>query len=44
MTISDQIRVLCTRLKISQSELARSIGKSPQVFNAKLKRESFTVD
>lgn len=43
MTVSEQIRVLCVRQNISVSELARRVGKSPQNFNAKLKRESFTV-
>mgnify|MGYP000189144499 CR=1 FL=1 len=28
---------------ISQAELARRLGKSPQSFNSKMKRESFTV-
>ena len=44
MTISEQIRVLCARLRISQAELARRTGQSPQGFNAKMKRESFTVE
>ena len=44
MTISEQIRMLCGRINISQSELARRVGQSPQGFNAKMKRESFTVD
>lgn len=43
MTISDQIKVLCTRAGISNAELARRIGVSPQSFSAKLKRESFTI-
>jgi len=43
MTISEQIRVLCTRSNISMAELARRIGMSPQSFSAKMKRESFTV-
>ncbi|MCI6429383.1 MAG: helix-turn-helix transcriptional regulator [Lachnospiraceae bacterium] len=43
MTVSEQIKVLCVRQNISVSELARRIGTSPQNFNAKLKRESFTV-
>lgn len=43
MTISDQIRMLCARLNISAAELARRTGKSPQSFNAKMRRESFTV-
>lgn len=43
ITISEQIRVLCVRSNISIAELARRIGKSPQSFNSKLKRESFTI-
>ncbi len=43
MTISEQIKILCVRSNISVSELARRIGTSPQNFNAKLKRETFTV-
>ncbi len=43
MTISEQIKVLCVRSNISVAELARRIGTSPQNFNAKLKRETFTV-
>lgn len=41
--ISEQIRVLCVRSNISVAELARRLGKSPQSFNSKLKRESFTI-
>lgn len=40
MTTSQQIQVLCIRLNISVSELARRLGQSPQNFNAKLKRNS----
>lgn len=43
ITISEQIRVLCVRSNISVAELARRLGKSPQSFNSKLKRGSFTV-
>ena len=43
MNISEQIKVLCVRNNISVSELARRVGTSPQNFNAKLKRESFTI-
>ncbi len=43
ITISEQIKVLCVRNNISIAELARRLGKSPQSFNSKLKRESFTV-
>ncbi len=44
MTISEQIKVLCVRCKVSEAELARRLGKSPQSFNAKMKRESFTIN
>lgn len=43
MTVSEQIKILCVRNSISVSELARRVGTSPQNFNAKMKRESFTV-
>ena len=38
MTTSDMIRVLCEKMNISISELARRIGQSPQNFNKKLQR------
>lgn len=38
MNTSEQIKVLCVRMGISVSELARRIDYSPQNFNAKLKR------
>ena len=44
MTISEQIKVLCVRQNISLAELARRLGKSPQSFNSKMKRGSFTVE
>ena len=44
MTISEQIKVLCVRCNVSEAELARRLGKSPQSFNSKMKRESFTVN
>lgn len=44
MTITEQIKILCIRSNISLSELARRIGKTPQALNAKMKRQSFTVD
>lgn len=44
MTISEQIKILCVRCNMSEAELARRLGKSPQSFNAKMKRESFTVN
>ena len=43
MTISEQIKVLCVRSNISVAELARRMGTTPQNFNSKMKRESFTI-
>lgn len=44
MSVSEQLKILCVKLNISVSELARLSGKSPQAFSQKMKRESFTVD
>ena len=43
MTVEEQIKVLCIRSGISVSELARRLGTSPQNFNGKMHRESFSV-
>lgn len=43
MTISEQIKVLCVRCNVSEAELARRLGKSPQSFNSKMKRGSFSI-
>ena len=43
MNVTEQIKVLCVRCKVSEAELARRLGKSPQSFNAKMKRESFSI-
>lgn len=43
MTVAEQIKVLCVRCGISEAELARRLKKSPQSFNAKLKRGSLTI-
>jgi hypothetical protein len=44
MAVSEQIKILCVKLNISVSELARLVEKSPQAFSQQMKRESFTVD
>lgn len=43
MTIEEQIKILCVRSHISVAELARRVGQTPQNFNGKLKRQSFSV-
>lgn len=42
MSTSEQIKILCVKLDISVSELARLCGSSPQAFSQKMKRERFT--
>ena len=42
MSTSEQIKILCVKLNISVSELARLCGSSPQAFSQKMKRERFT--
>ena len=42
VAVSEQIRILCVKLGISVSELARRSGSSPQAFSQKMKREGFT--
>ena len=44
MTISEQIKVLCVRCKVSEAELARRLGKAPQSFNAKMRRKYFSIE
>ncbi len=41
---AEKIRMACAKLNISQAELARRYGTSPQSFSAKMKRDSFTVE
>lgn len=42
LSVSEQIKILCVKLNISVSELARLYGSSPQAFSQKMKREGFT--
>ena len=42
LSVSEQIKILCVKLNISVSELARLYGTSPQAFSQKMKREGFT--
>ncbi|WNX84595.1 XRE family transcriptional regulator [Agathobaculum sp. NTUH-O15-33] len=44
MSVSEQIKILCIKRNLSITELGRLLGKSPQAFSQKLKRETFTVD
>lgn len=43
MQPSEQIKLLCLKMGISVSELARRLGKSPQSLFQKLNRESITL-
>lgn len=42
MATSEQLKILCVKLDISVSELARRCGKTPQAFSQKMKRDGFT--
>lgn len=42
ITVSEQLKILCIKLDISISELARRCNMSPQAFSQKMKRERFT--
>ena len=44
MTIEQKIKMALSYAGISQSELARKIGTTPQNFNQKLKRNSLTKE
>lgn len=44
METSEMIKTLCMEKHISQAELARRIGQTPQNFNKKLQRGTITVD
>ncbi|MDD4220682.1 MAG: helix-turn-helix transcriptional regulator [Sphaerochaetaceae bacterium] len=44
VSISTEIREVCRSLHVSIAELARRTGQSPQNLNAKLNRESFTIN
>lgn len=43
MQPSEQIKLLCLKMGITVSELARRLGKSPQSLFQKLNRESITL-
>ena len=43
MNVSEKIRVLAATNNISIAEIARRLNTSPQSFNGKLRRESFTI-
>lgn len=42
MSTTEQIKILCVKLGISVSELARLLGTSPQAFSQKMKRDCLT--
>ena len=44
MTIEQKIKMALAYKDMSQADLARTIGTSPQNFNIKLKRNSFTTE
>lgn len=44
MRIDSQLKLLCAKMDISVSEIARRLDKSPQAFSQKIKRGNLSVD
>lgn len=45
MSMAEEIRILCVKAgNVSDAELARRLGTSPQNFFNQMKRDNFTVD
>lgn len=45
VSMAEEIRILCIKAgNVSDSELARRLGTSPQNFCNQMKRDNFTVD
>lgn len=45
MSMAEEIRILCVKAgNVSDAELARRLGTSPQNLFAQMKRDNFTVD
>lgn len=44
MSIQEQVKILCIKLNISLSELARKSGQSPQALSQKLKRGKLSIE
>jgi len=42
--VGDQIRILCAHLNISQAQLAKMAGASPQNLNNKIRANTLTPD
>lgn len=42
--VADQLRILCAYLKISQAQLAKAAGVSPQNLNNKIRANTLTLD
>ena len=44
MRIDEQLKMLCLKSDMSLAEMARRLNKTPQAFNQKIKRGSFSVE
>ena len=44
MRIDEQLKMLCLKSDMSLAEMARRLNKTPQAFNQKMKRGSFSVE
>lgn len=44
MRIDRQLKILLAKTDLSNSEIARRLGKTPQAFSQKIKRGNITID
>ena len=44
MRIDEQLKMLCVKSGLSLAEMARRLNKTPQAFNQKMKRGTFSVE
>lgn len=44
MRIDRQLKILCAKSDISNAEIARRLGKTPQAFNQKIKRGHLSIE
>lgn len=42
--IDEQLKVMCVKSNISLAEMGRRLNKTPQAFNQKIKRGTFSID
>lgn len=44
MRINTQLKLICAKTDLTNAEIARRLGKTPQAFNQKIKRGYLSID